>query len=528
MEVRVDTMPINQSSKKRKGLFSGASPIAPRPAACGSITASRTTAPTSPTASASSADNVNLSAALTALKVSLKRDLESYAPPTPAVSPAHGRGPTKRARFDFGAMEETETEPEETQKPQAAAPLKPVNALLAVSNRIKFELERRRRDRERAQRPRRRKQLSYFAIVGAFQRAAHERNVAVQVGTDLKGTIMNPVVVEAEARTQSYLPQINDASTSTITSLDAIIKELPSFRQIKGKVRDVYVFEDRVLLVSTDRQSAFDRALASVPFKGRVLTLTSVWWFEQTKHIVANHLLGVPHPSAMLCKKCTVFPVEFVVRGYITGSTSTSMWTNYKNGSRDFCGHKLQDGYVQHQKLPQNLVTPTTKDDEHDELISGLEIVSQGRMTQEQWDYCEKKTLELFAFGQEQAAKRGLILVDTKYEFGIDDATGEIMLIDEIHTPDSSRFWLAASYEERMAAGQSPENIDKEFLRLWFKDHCDPYKDEVLPEAPKELVSELSRRYILLYELITGSKFEFPSADEQGLAEGVCKTLLSK
>ncbi|KAF4318678.1 hypothetical protein BBO99_00007149 [Phytophthora kernoviae] len=505
MEVRVDTMPINQSSKKRKGLFSGASPIAPRPAACGSITASRTTAPTSPTASASSADNVNLSAALTALKVSLKRDLESYAPPTPAVSPAHGRGPTKRARFDFGAMEETETEPEETQKLQATAPLKPVNALLAVSNRIKFELERRRRDRERAQ----------------------PLNTTL-LSTPFTGTIMNPVVVEAEARTQSYLPQINDASTSIITSLDAIIKELPSFRQIKGKVRDVYVFEDRVLLVSTDRQSAFDRALASVPFKGRVLTLTSVWWFEQTKHIVANHLLGVPHPSAMLCKKCTVFPVEFVVRGYITGSTSTSMWTNYKNGSRDFCGHKLQDGYVQHQKLPQNLVTPTTKDDEHDELISGLEIVSQGRMTQEQWDYCEKKTLELFAFGQEQAAKRGLILVDTKYEFGIDDATGEIMLIDEIHTPDSSRFWLAASYEERMAAGQSPENIDKEFLRLWFKDHCDPYKDEVLPEAPKELVSELSRRYILLYELITGSKFEFPSADEQGLAEGVCKTLLSK
>ncbi|KAG7391463.1 hypothetical protein PHYBOEH_006683 [Phytophthora boehmeriae] len=172
MEVRLDTMPINQSSKKRKSLFGGtSSPIAPRPAACGSMAA-----PASPTAAASSADNVNLTAALTALKVSLKRDLESFAPPTPAVSPAHGRGPTKRARFDFSAMDETDAEPEEPQKP------KPVNALLAVSSRIKFELERRRRDRERSQqRPRRRKQLSYFAIVGAFQRAAHERNVAVQV-----------------------------------------------------------------------------------------------------------------------------------------------------------------------------------------------------------------------------------------------------------------------------------------------------------------------------------------------------------
>ncbi|KAG7381132.1 hypothetical protein PHYPSEUDO_006413 [Phytophthora pseudosyringae] len=342
---------------------------------------------------------------------------------------------------------------------------------------------------------------------------------------------MSAAVAVAEKRTQTYLSKIENGQTLTATSLAALSQELPAFQQITGKVRDVYVFEDRVLLVSTDRQSAFDRALASVPFKSRVLTLTSVWWFNQTKHIVANHLLGVPHPSAVLCKKCTVFPVEFVVRGYITGSTSTSMWTNYNNGSRDFCGHKLQDGYKQHQKLPQNLVTPTTKDDEHDELISGVEIVRSGLMTQEQWDYCEKKTLELFAFGQEQAAERGLILVDTKYEFGYDEAAGEILLIDEIHTPDSSRYWLADSYEQRMAEEKSPENIDKEFLRLWFKEHCNPYNDEVLPEAPKELVSELSRRYILLYELITGSEFEFPaegSKPEDELVEGVRKALLSQ
>ncbi|TYZ66734.1 hypothetical protein PybrP1_005646 [[Pythium] brassicae (nom. inval.)] len=321
---------------------------------------------------------------------------------------------------------------------------------------------------------------------------------------------MSSTVAEAEARTRGYAARIDPALCLTRTSLAALAPELPPFRQIEGKVRDVYEFADRVLLVSTDRQSAFDRALASVPFKGRVLTLTSAWWFEATRHIVPNHVLAAPHPSAMLCKKCTVFPVEFVVRGYITGSTSTSMWTNYAQGCRDFCGHALADGYVQHQKLPRNLVTPTTKDAAHDELISGAEIVRSGRMTQQQWDYCEQKALELFAFGQEQAATRGLILVDTKYEFGV-DADGAILLIDEVHTPDSSRYWLAHSYDARMAQGQSPENIDKEFLRLWFKDHCDPYNDAVLPEAPRDLVIELSRRYILLYELITGNTFEFPA-----------------
>ncbi|KAI9917237.1 hypothetical protein PsorP6_012769 [Peronosclerospora sorghi] len=332
-----------------------------------------------------------------------------------------------------------------------------------------------------------------------------------------------------DKRTRSYLSKIENSQALTTTSLDALKKELPSFQQIEGKVRDVYVFKDRVLLVSTDRQSAFDRALASVPFKGRVLTLTSVWWFGQTEHIVANHLLGVPYPSAMLCKKCQVFPVEFVVRGYITGSTSTSMWTSYKNSVREFCGHMLPDGYKQHEKLPENLVTPTTKD-EHDELISGVEVVRSGRMTQEQWNFCEKKSLELFAFGQEQAARRGLLLVDTKYEFGLDEATGEILLIDEIHTPDSSRYWLAETYAACLAAGKSPDNIDKEFLRLWFKEHCDPYNDAVLPEAPKELVTELARRYILLYELITDSEFEFPaegSKPEDELIEGVRRALLS-
>ncbi|KAF1336562.1 Phosphoribosylaminoimidazolesuccinocarboxamide synthase, partial [Globisporangium splendens] len=341
------------------------------------------------------------------------------------------------------------------------------------------------------------------------------------------------LIEEAEKRTQAYVARIDPLDCITATSLDAIAAHVPPFQQIVGKVRDIYVFPDTVLLISTDRQSAFDRQLASIPYKGRVLTMTSAWWFNATRHIVPNHVLASPHPSVMLCKKCTVFPVEFVVRGYITGSTSTSMWTNYKNGSRDFCGHKLAEGYVQHQKLPENLVTPTTKDDVHDELISGEEIVRSGRMTQQQWDYCSQKALELFAFGQQQAAARGLILVDTKYEFGMDNATGEILLIDEIHTPDSSRYWLAHSYEARMAQGLSPENIDKEFLRLWFKDHCDPYKDEVLPDAPQDLVLELSRRYILLYELITGGKFAFPDesdgkTDAQQELLAALQTALSK
>jgi phosphoribosylaminoimidazole-succinocarboxamide synthase len=317
------------------------------------------------------------------------------------------------------------------------------------------------------------------------------------------------IIEEAQERTKGYVPKISPKACLTSTSLASISISLPPFEQYVGKVRDVYVFEKEVLLISTDRQSAFDRALASIPYKSQVLTLTSLWWFNATKHIVPNHLLGSPHPSAMRCKKCKVFPVEFVVRGYITGSTSTSMWTNYQKGIRDFCGNKLQDGWVQHQKLPHNMVTPTTKDDVHDELISGKEVVTSGRMTQEQWDYCSQKALELFSFGQEIARKRGLILVDTKYEFGIDETTGEILLIDEIHTPDSSRYWLARSYEERMTKKESPENIDKEFLRLWFKERCDPYKDKVLPEAPLELVLELSRRYIMLYEIITGETFSF-------------------
>ncbi|MDP6725998.1 MAG: phosphoribosylaminoimidazolesuccinocarboxamide synthase [Candidatus Marinimicrobia bacterium] len=293
-------------------------------------------------------------------------------------------------------------------------------------------------------------------------------------------------------------------NTLTETSLDGGSKRT-------GKVRDQYDLGDKVALITTDRQSAFDRVLASIPFKGQVLNLTSAWWFEQTKHIIHNQVIDVPDPNVTLAKKCDVFPIEFVVRGYITGSTSTALWTVYNNGDREYCGNILPEGLKKNQKLDANMLTPTTKEEHHDRPIAPLEIVSEGWMTQEDWDYCSQKALELFAFGQKKAAENGMILVDTKYEMGR-DKEGNIVLIDEIHTPDSSRYWIAETYNERIAAGQEPQNIDKEFLRLWFVDNCDPYNDETLPEAPNELVVELSSRYIYLYETITGGAFPFPDA----------------
>lgn len=275
----------------------------------------------------------------------------------------------------------------------------------------------------------------------------------------------------------------------------------------RGKVRDSYDLGDRILLITTDRQSAFDRVLASVPFKGQVLNQVSAFWFENTSDIVPNHVISIPDPNATLAVKCEVFPVEFIVRGYLTGSTSTSAWTLYNNGSRNICGNDLPDGMVKNQKFPEPIITPTTKSELHDESITPEGIVSQGLMTAQEWEKAADIVMKLFRRGMKIAAENGLILVDTKYELGKDE-NGNIILIDEIHTPDSSRYWIAGSYEERFRNGQEPMNIDKEFLRLWFRDNCDPYNDEVLPEAPEDLVVELSSRYIKLYEMITGKEFE--------------------
>jgi phosphoribosylaminoimidazole-succinocarboxamide synthase len=284
-------------------------------------------------------------------------------------------------------------------------------------------------------------------------------------------------------------------------------------QKYQGKVRDTYDLGDKLLLITTDRQSAFDRVLAAVPYKGQALNLTSVWWFEQTAHIVPNHLLAVPDPNVVVAKKCEVFPIEFVVRGYITGTTNTSLWTQYQKGVRHYCGISFAEGLRKNQRLEQPLLTPTTKDKLHDRPISPAEIIAEGWMSQADWEAAAAFALKLFYFGMEVAAKHGLILVDTKYEFG-KDADGRIVLVDEIHTPDSSRYWLKQSYAERFAEQQEPENIDKEFLRLWFIKHCNPYEDKVLPEAPEELITTLASRYIQLYEMITQQKFCFAKQPE--------------
>ncbi|XP_050938289.1 phosphoribosylaminoimidazole-succinocarboxamide synthase, chloroplastic isoform X1 [Cucumis melo] len=289
----------------------------------------------------------------------------------------------------------------------------------------------------------------------------------------------------------------------------------------RGKVRDIYDYGDYLILVTTDRQSAFDRVLASIPFKGQVLNETSLWWFDRTQHITSNAVVSVPDKNVTIAKKCSVFPVEFVgklhfwivVRGFVTGSTDTSLWTVYKNGVRNYCGNVLPDGLVKNQKLSSNILTPTTKAATHDVPVTPDEIIERGLMSQADYEEASRKALSLFEYGQKVALEHGMILVDTKYEFGKGE-DGSILLIDEVHTPDSSRYWIAQSYEDRFQNGLEPENVDKEFLRLWFKDNCNPYEDEVLPEAPEELVRELSWRYIFLYETITKSKFEVPLSEE--------------
>lgn len=275
-----------------------------------------------------------------------------------------------------------------------------------------------------------------------------------------------------------------------------------------GKVRDMYERNGKLALVSTDRHSSFDRIIAHIPWKGQVLNQVSAWWFERTKDIVPNHVLAIPDPNVTIARKCTMVPVEAVVRGYLTGVTDTAAWTRYAAGLRDFGGTILPDGMRKNQRLPQPTFDPTTKEAAHDRTLSPAQMIGEGFITHGLFDRIRETALKLFARGQEIAARNGLILVDTKYEFGTDEK-GELILIDEIHTPDSSRYWQQESYKARFSASEEPEYFDKEFLRLWFRDHCDPYRDAALPPAPPEMVDELSRRYIAMYEQITGLKFTY-------------------
>ena len=281
-----------------------------------------------------------------------------------------------------------------------------------------------------------------------------------------------------------------------------------------GKVRDVYVQDDLIILVATDRYSAFDRNLALIPYKGAVLTQATRFWFDKTVHIVSNHVIAYPDPNVVVARKCEVLPIEMIVRGYITGVTNTSLWTLYEKGQRDFGNFKLPDGMVKNQKLPHPVITPTTKFEAHDRPLTPKQIIKEKMVSKKIWDQLEKIAIKLFTFGQKLATKRGLILVDTKYEFGL-DKNGNIILIDEIHTPDSSRWWKEGSQDF----------MDKEFLRLWFKDHCDPYKDKVLPSAPPAMIAELSRRYIEIYQQLTGKKFRADLSAGRQVATRIEKNL---
>jgi phosphoribosylaminoimidazole-succinocarboxamide synthase len=293
---------------------------------------------------------------------------------------------------------------------------------------------------------------------------------------------------------------------------DATIPELPN--HYRGKVRDNYDLPDgRRIIIASDRLSAFDRNLASIPLKGQVLTQTAKFWFEATADICPNHVIEYPDPNVLVGQKLTILPVEIVVRDYLAGTTGTSILSLYKAGQREMYGIRLPDGLRDNEKLPHTIITPTSKafHGGHDEPLSPDEIVGQGLLSQEQWRTVSDYALALFAKGREMARERGLILVDTKYEFGI-DGTGRIIIADEIHTPDSSRYWFLESYRQRFEAGERPESFDKDFVRNWVVARCDPYKDDV-PEIPADVILETSRVYIDAFERITGRTFDLPDAN---------------
>ena len=309
---------------------------------------------------------------------------------------------------------------------------------------------------------------------------------------------------------------------------DVSLPELPN--HTSGKVRDSYDLPDgRRVMIASDRQSAFDIVLAAVPHKGQVLTQTANFWFEKTAEICANHIIDMPDPNVVIGKRLDMFSVEIVVRDYMTGSTETSIWPMYQRGERVMYGITFPEGLRKNQKLSNTILTPTTKGmvGEHDETTTPAEIIETGRLTQAQWDELAALSLAIFVKGREIAAANGLILVDTKYEFGIDPDTGQITLADEIHTPDSSRYWLMESYDSRFANGREPESLDKEFLRLWITSQCDPYKDPV-PNIPPDTLLEFSSKYIRLFEQVTGQTFAHAPMDRpviERIRENLAKAL---
>lgn len=291
------------------------------------------------------------------------------------------------------------------------------------------------------------------------------------------------------------------------------IIELPDLpNHSTGKVRDSYDLPDgRRIIVASDRLSAFDRILTTIPLKGQVLTQIARYWFNETRLICPNHIEAFPDPNVTLCKRLTILPIEIVVRGYMTGTTNTSIWPMYKAGQREMYGIRFPDGLRQNQPLPEAIVTPTTKDlgtSGHDEPISAKEIIERGLMTAGQWQTVHDYALALFERGQSLARQRGLILVDTKYEFGVDE-TGRVILADEIHTPDSSRYWKLNTYPQHFAAGTAPDSFDKDVIRTWVRARCDPYTDPI-PEIAQDMRLHTAGIYIEAFETITGESFAWP------------------
>ncbi|HEX3861585.1 MAG TPA: phosphoribosylaminoimidazolesuccinocarboxamide synthase [Stellaceae bacterium] len=294
---------------------------------------------------------------------------------------------------------------------------------------------------------------------------------------------------------------------------DATIPELPN--HYRGKVRDNYDLPDgRRLIVATDRLSAFDRNIAAIPFKGQVLTQIARFWFDHTAALCPNHVIDYPDPNVLLCRRLDILPVEIVVRDYLAGTTATSVWSMYKAGRREIYGLSFPDGLRENEKLPHTIITPTTKarDGEHDAPITTADIIDRKLLSAAQWAEVSDKALALFARGRDTAARHGLILVDTKYEFGV-DRDGHIVLADEIHTPDSSRYWFAATYPRLFAAGEPPESFDKDFLRRWVVARCDPYRDAI-PPIPRDIIAEAARIYASVYETITGEPFRLPEGNQ--------------
>ncbi len=297
---------------------------------------------------------------------------------------------------------------------------------------------------------------------------------------------------------------IRAALTHTLDSVD-----LPGLGEpMRGKVRDSFVRGKERIIVVTDRISAFDVVLGTIPFKGQVLNTMAAHWFENTRHIAPNHLIDVPDPTVSVCTECRTMPVEMVVRGYLTGSTSTSIWKAYEGGARVFCGHELSDGMQKHHRLEAPIITPSTKAEqgEHDESVSREELLRRTDITESQFDEMAEYAMGLFRYGTEQAASRGLILVDTKYEFGR-SPDGKIMLIDEVHTPDSSRYWYADDYQQRFEAGENPRSLDKEYVRRTLIERG--YSgDGPAPELGDDLRVEAAKRYAEILSVVTGVAFE--------------------